>query len=69
MFGTVIAFLVYFWLLNKTSLLVTSTLVFVFPLVAIVTDALFERAIPLGPKAYVGAGITLAGLAVSLRRR
>jgi drug/metabolite transporter (DMT)-like permease len=68
-FGTVIAFLVYFWLLNKTSLVATSTLVFVYPLVAIITDALFERAISLGPKAYIGAGITLAGLAVSLRRR
>jgi drug/metabolite transporter (DMT)-like permease len=67
--GTVIAFLLYFWLLGKTSLLVTSTLVFVFPLVALVTDALFERAISLGPRAYIGAGITLAGLAVSLRRR
>ncbi|HTL37658.1 MAG TPA: EamA family transporter [Kofleriaceae bacterium] len=67
--GTVIAFLVYFWLLRKTTLLVTSTLVFVFPLVALVTDLLFERAISLGPRAYIGAGITLGGLAVSLRRR
>ncbi len=67
--GSAIAFLVYFWLLGKTSLLVTSTLVFVFPIVALITDALFEQAIPLGPQAYVGAAITLAGLAVSLRRR
>lgn len=67
--GTVVAFLVYFWMLRRTTLLVTSTLVFVFPLVALLTDALFERAIPLGPRAYLGAGITLAGLAVSLRRR
>jgi drug/metabolite transporter (DMT)-like permease len=67
--GTVVAFLVYFWLLGKTTLLVTSSLVFVFPLVALLTDALYERAIPLGPRAYIGAGITLAGLAVSLRRR
>lgn len=67
--GSAIAFLVYFWLLGKTSLLVTSTLVFVFPIVALITDALFEHAIPLGPQAYLGAAITLAGLAVSLRRR
>ena len=67
--GTVVAFLCYFWLLRKTSLLVTSTQVFVFPLVALITDALFERAISLGPRAYLGAAITLAGLAVSLRRR
>jgi drug/metabolite transporter (DMT)-like permease len=67
--GSALAFLLYFWLLGKTSLLVTSTLVFLFPLVALITDALFERAIPLGPRAYLGAAITLGGLAVSLRRR
>ena len=66
--GSVVAFLSYFWLLERTSLLVTSTLVFVFPLVAITVDALFERELPLGPRAYVGAAITLAGLAVALRR-
>jgi drug/metabolite transporter (DMT)-like permease len=66
--GTVVAFLCYFWLLRRTSLLVTSTQVFVFPLVALLTDALFERAISLGPRAYLGAAVTLAGLAVSLRR-
>jgi drug/metabolite transporter (DMT)-like permease len=67
--GSALAFLLYFWLLGRTSLLVTSTLVFLFPLVALLTDALFERAIPLGPRAYLGAAITLGGLAVSLRRR
>ena len=66
--GSVVAFLTYFWLLGRTSLLVTSTLVFVFPLVALATDELFERALPLGPRTYLGAAITLAGLAVSLRR-
>ena len=66
--GSVVAFLVYFWLLGKTSLLVTSTLVFVYPLVAIVTDALFERREVLTARAYAGTAITLCGLVVSLRR-
>jgi drug/metabolite transporter (DMT)-like permease len=66
--GSVIAFLAYFWLLGRTGLVLTSTLVFVYPLVAIVTDALFERTVPLTARAYVGAAITLLGLAVSLRR-
>jgi drug/metabolite transporter (DMT)-like permease len=66
--GSALAFLVYFWLLGKTSLLVTSTLVFVFPLVALATDAVLDAAGSLTPRAYLGAGITLAGLAVSLRR-
>lgn len=64
--GSVVAFLAYFWLLDKTTLQVSSTLVFVFPLVAIVIDALFEHELPLGPRAYLGAAITLGGLAVSL---
>ncbi len=67
--GTVAAFLMFFWLLGKVGLVVTSTMVFVFPLVALVTDALFERALPLGPRTLLGAGITLAGLGVSLLRR
>lgn len=67
--GSVAAFLLYFWLLAKTTLLITSTLVFVYPLVAIVVDALFERALPLGPRTLLGAAITLGGLGVSLLRR
>jgi len=66
--GTVAAFLLYFWLLGKTGLQVTSTLVFVFPIVALVTDALFEREVQLGMRAYLGVAITLGGLGVSLRR-
>jgi len=65
--GSVVAFLVYFWLLGKTGLVVTSTLVFVYPIVALVTDALFERDLPLNARSYIGVAITLGGLAVSLR--
>jgi drug/metabolite transporter (DMT)-like permease len=66
--GSVVAFVTYFWLLGKTSLLVTSTLVFVYPLVAIVTDAIAGDETLTG-RAYLGAGVTLSGLVVSLRRR
>ncbi|MCX5741634.1 MAG: DMT family transporter [Proteobacteria bacterium] len=67
--GSVIAFLAFFWLLAKTTLIVTSTLVFLYPIVALVTDALFEREVALTWRSYVGAGIVFAGLAVSLGRR
>lgn len=67
--GSVIAFRIYFWLLGKTSLQVTSTLALVFPLVAIAVDAVLEHELPLSPRAYLGAAIALAGLAVSLVRR
>jgi drug/metabolite transporter (DMT)-like permease len=66
--GSVVAFLVYFWLLGRTTLVLTSTLVFVYPLVALAVDAAFEHEITLGARAYLGAAITLSGLAVSLRR-
>jgi drug/metabolite transporter (DMT)-like permease len=67
--GSVVAFLAYFWLLGATSLQLTSTLVFVYPLVALAIDAAFEREIALDAGAYLGAAITLGGLAVSLRQR
>ncbi|MGE0871617.1 MAG: DMT family transporter [Kofleriaceae bacterium] len=65
--GTVIAFYLYFWMLQHATLVLASTLVFVFPLIAIVTDALFE-AERLGAGGYLGAAIVLGGLGVSLRR-
>lgn len=66
--GSVIAFLAYFWLIGRTTLVTASTLVFVYPLVALLTDALFEHELRLGPRAYLGALVTLAGLGVSLIR-
>jgi drug/metabolite transporter (DMT)-like permease len=68
-FGSVVAFLCYFWLLERSTMVVASTLVLAFPIVALATDAAFERAITLGARTYAGAAITLAGLAVSLQRR
>jgi drug/metabolite transporter (DMT)-like permease len=67
-FGSVAAFLCYFWMLRRISLLTTSTLVFVFPIVALVTDGLWEPGV-IGGRAYVAVGITLLGLAVSLLGR
>jgi len=71
-FGSVIAFATYFWLLRRVSLNAISSLVFVFPLVSLVVDALWEHEIRLGARAYLGVAVTLAGLVVNLameRRR
>jgi drug/metabolite transporter (DMT)-like permease len=65
-FGSVIAFATYFWLLARLSLVAMSTLVFVFPLVSLAADAVWEHQVRLGARAYVGIAITLAGLAVNL---
>jgi drug/metabolite transporter (DMT)-like permease len=67
--GTVVAFVVYFWLLRRVSVMTTGTLVFVFPLIALAVDAAFERELPLEPRAYIGVALTLCGLAISLRSR
>jgi drug/metabolite transporter (DMT)-like permease len=64
LFGSVAAFLSYFWLLRRVSVLTTSTLVFVFPIVALIVDGLWEP-MQLGPVAYFAVALTLLGLIVS----
>jgi drug/metabolite transporter (DMT)-like permease len=66
LFGSIVAFGSYFWLLRRLSLMATSTLVFVLPIISLAADALFERKIRLGSRAYLGVAITLSGLAVNL---
>jgi drug/metabolite transporter (DMT)-like permease len=68
-FGSVAAFALYFYLVKRMRLMAVTTLVFIEPVIALLIDAGWEREIRLGSRAYVGAGITLAGVAVSLRRR
>ena len=43
-----------------------STLVLVEPVIALLIDAAWEREIELGPRAYLGAAVTLLGVALSL---
>jgi drug/metabolite transporter (DMT)-like permease len=61
LFGTVVAFAGFFYLIAHVRLMTLSTLVLVQPLVALVVDALFE-AQRIGARTYIGAGITLAGV-------
>lgn len=68
-FGSVVAFWSWLWLLQRLPLMVTSTLVFVLPVVALVVDAFWEHQIKLAPRTYAGIGIVLAGLAVALLTR
>jgi drug/metabolite transporter (DMT)-like permease len=69
-FGSVIAFASYFWLLRKISMMASGTLVFVMPLIALVVDAIWES-VRLSWQTYIGVAVTLSGLAISLwfRRR
>jgi drug/metabolite transporter (DMT)-like permease len=67
--GSVVAFATYFWLLVRVSLMTTSTLVFVMPLIALIVDAGFEDKVHLNGRAYLGIAVTLAGLVVSVLLR
>lgn len=65
-FGSVLAFGCFFYLLQNVSLMTVSTLVFFPPLIAIGVDAVFEKTIVLAPLGYLGMFITLAGVVVTV---
>jgi drug/metabolite transporter (DMT)-like permease len=67
--GSVACFALYFYLLKRMTLMALTTLVFIEPILAMLIDAGWEREIRLGSRTYLGAAITLAGVAVSLRPR
>jgi drug/metabolite transporter (DMT)-like permease len=64
-FGSVVAFSLYFYLLRHMTLTAVSTLLFVEPVIALLIDALWEREIRLGTRAYAGAALTLVGVAIT----
>jgi len=64
-FGSVVAFALYFYLLRHMTLTAVSTLLFVEPVLALLIDALWEREIRLGQRAYAGAALTLVGVAIT----
>ncbi|RMH44281.1 MAG: hypothetical protein D6689_02755 [Deltaproteobacteria bacterium] len=64
--GSVVVFASYFALLKRASLMTVSTLVFIQPLIALAVDAVWERSAPTGVRAYAGAAIVLAGVAISV---
>ena len=67
-FGSVVAFALYFHLLRHMTLTAVSTLLFVEPVLALLIDALWEREFHLGGRAYAGAALTLVGVAITFLR-
>jgi drug/metabolite transporter (DMT)-like permease len=65
-FGSVIAFTCYIYLLKHVSMMTVATLVMVEPVIALLIDHLWEHQIRLAPRSYAGAAITLCGILVSL---
>lgn len=68
-FGSVVAFATWLFLLQRLPLMITSTLVFVLPVVSLVVDGLWEHELRLGARTYLGIAIVFAGLGVSLLTR
>jgi drug/metabolite transporter (DMT)-like permease len=70
-FGSIIAFATYFYLLRRFSVMATMSLTFVIPVIALMVDALWEDEVRLAGRTYLGVAITLLGVFVSLimRRR
>lgn len=66
-FGSVVVYASYIYLLRHTSLMTTMTLVFIQPTIALFVDAIWEDEIRLVVRTYVGCAITLSGVFISVR--
>lgn len=64
--GSVVAFATWLWLLQRLSLMAMSSLSFVLPIIALVVDAIWEKHVQLGGRAYLGIAVVLGGLAIGL---
>lgn len=65
-FGSVFTFVCYFYLLRNISLMATSSLVLVQPVIALIVDALWEAEAHLVARSYLGIAIILGGLAFAM---
>ena len=65
-FGSLIAFASYFYLLKHISLMASTTLVFIQPMIAVAVDAMFERHANLKPLTFLGMAVVLAGVLLSV---
>ncbi len=63
--GTAIAFVAYFWLLARVSLVASNLLAFLLPVIALAIDAAFETDVRIGPRAALGIAVTLAAVVLS----
>ncbi|GAC1690152.1 MAG: EamA family transporter [Terriglobales bacterium] len=65
-FGSVLAFACYIYLLKKVSMMTVATLVMIEPVIALAIDHIWELQVRLETRSYIGATLTLSGLLVSL---
>jgi drug/metabolite transporter (DMT)-like permease len=65
-FGSVLTFGSLLYLLKHVSLMTTTTLVFIQPLIALFVDHMWESEADFSTRSYVGAGVTMSGVVLSL---
>ena len=66
LFGTLLTFAAFFYLLKHVRLSTVMTLSFVTPIIALIVDALFEKHGTLTVETYCGIAVVFAGLALNL---
>jgi drug/metabolite transporter (DMT)-like permease len=67
--GSVLAFACYFYILKRLSLMATTSMVFLVPLIALGVDALWEDQVSASGRTYAGMALTMAGVLVGFTRR
>ncbi len=65
-FGSVVAFVCYFYLLRRVTLMTASTLVLIEPVIALGVNAVWEEEVRLVARSYVGAAVTTAGVVIGM---
>ncbi len=65
-FGTLIAFASFFYLLKHVRLSTAMTLAFVTPIIALGVDAVYEKGTVLTAESYIGIAIVLVSVAISI---
>jgi drug/metabolite transporter (DMT)-like permease len=64
--GSVLTFGSYLYLLQRVSLMTTTTLVFIQPIIALTVDYYWEADAKFSLNSYLGAGVTMSGVILSL---
>lgn len=66
--SSIVAFLLYLYMLRHMSLMAISTLQFILPVLALVVDMFLEKRVSLTPQVWAGIAVVLSGVVISMRR-
>ena len=66
--SSIIAFLLYLYMLRHMSLMGISTLQFIIPILALIVDMFLEQRVALNMQVWVGIAVVMGGVAFSMKR-